>query len=576
DAAGNAATANTDESFTYDIIAPTSTTAVESVSGSGDANDGDVFTVTLNPSEAVGTPTCTFTDTSGAMADTSVEYGTVSSDSHTAAVTVHDTDANGAIGFSCTYSDLAGNAIAAAITAATSGDVTIDNTHPTLGTVGIGEAGANDANNGDDITLTFTGSETIGTPTCTIKDGAGATMDNSVTVTNTDVGGNVWTCVVETHDNDADGTVTFSIAYSDSAGNAGVAETTVDDGSSVTIDNTHPTWSSVAFASGDYVNAAEDDGNVNLVITTIGVENGQTVTATLNSAGYTCSTTDNACTAVITGAGLRGLTNGNSYTFSVAVSDDSGNAATADTSESFTYDITAPTSTTAVESTTGTGDANNGDVVTITLNPSEDVAEPVCTFTDGSGAMADTSVTYDETGDDSWTASVTVADGDDDGEVGFSCTYSDLAGNAIGAAITTASSGDIDIDNTHPTSSAATIAVSGSGNANDADIITLTLDPSEVVGTPTCTWTDGSGAMEDTSVEYATTGVDSHTAKVTVHNDDQDGAVGFSCTYSDSAGNAIASAITDLSSGSAITIDNTHPTSTTAVLSVNGDGNGND
>ncbi|SVC34264.1 uncharacterized protein METZ01_LOCUS287118, partial [marine metagenome] len=403
-------------------------------------------------------------------------YGTVSDDSHTAAVTVHDSDANGAIGFSCTYSDIAGNALASAITAATSGDIDIDNTHPTLGTVGIAEAGANDANDGDDITLTFTATETIGTPTCTIKDGAGATMDNSVTVENTE--NNVWTCVVETHNDDADGTVTFSIAYSDSAGNAGSAETTVDDASSVTIDNTHPTWSSVAFASGDYVNNAEDEAAINLVITTVGVENGQTVTATLNSAGYTCSITSNACTASITSAGLKGLSDGTAYTFSVAVSDSAGNAATADTSESFTYDVTAPTSTTAVESVNGDGDANNGDVVTLTLDPSEVVGTPTCTWTDGSGAMEDTSVTYDTTGVDSHTAQVTVHDSDQDGSVGFSCTYSDLAGNAIAAAITSATSGDVTIDNTHPTSTTAVESVSGSGDANDGDVFTVTLNPS--------------------------------------------------------------------------------------------------
>ncbi|MCP4854198.1 MAG: hypothetical protein GY903_06870, partial [Fuerstiella sp.] len=69
--------------------------------------------------------------------------------------------------------------------------------------MGIVDAGTGNANDGDDITLTFTATETIGTPTCTIKDGGGATMDNSVTVTNT--GGNVWTCVVETNNADADG-----------------------------------------------------------------------------------------------------------------------------------------------------------------------------------------------------------------------------------------------------------------------------------------------------------------------------------------------------------------------------------
>ena len=50
--------------------------------------------------------------------------------------------------------------------------------------------------------------------------------------------------------------------------------------------------------------------------------------------------------------------------------------------------------------------------------------------------------------------------------------------------------------------------------------------------------------MADTSVDYATVGgTDHHTAAVTVDNADEDGTVGFSCTFSDSAGNAVTSAV---------------------------------
>ena len=76
--------------------------------------------------------------------------------------------------------------------------------------------------------------------------------------------------------------------------------------------------------------------------------------------------------------------------------------------------------------------------------------------------------------------------------------------------------------------------------------------------------------MADTSVTYGTTGSDSHTAAVTVDNADQDGTVGFSCTYTDLAGNAIASAITGTSDSSSVTIDNTHPTATAVTIAVSG------
>jgi len=237
---------------------PTSTTAVLSVNGDGNGNDGDVVTITLNPSETVGTPTCTFTDTSGAMADTSVTYGTVEgTDHHTAAVTIDNSDANGAVGFSCTYADTAGNSIASAITSASSGSVTIDNTHPSI--------------------------------------------------------------------------------------------------SSVEAD-----W-------GAYLNAAEDNSDGTITVITSGAENGETVTITGMGFTDTCSVQSNTCDATILAADLQGLSSGTTYTITVNVDDTAGNAATADTGDTFIYDNVAPTSTTAVESVSGSGDANDGDVFTVTL-----------------------------------------------------------------------------------------------------------------------------------------------------------------------------------------------------------------
>ena len=87
-------------------------------------------------------------------------------------------------------------------------------------------------------------------------------MDNSVTVTNT--GGNTWTCVLETHNNDADGTLDFTVNYLDTAGNPGSAVTTTTDSSAVTIDNTHPT---VTFTSTDVSTAGRHNGAISVTAT---------------------------------------------------------------------------------------------------------------------------------------------------------------------------------------------------------------------------------------------------------------------------------------------------------------------
>ena len=65
----------------------------------------------------------------------------------------------------------------------------------------------------DDVTLTFTASEAIGTPTVTFRSGGDAITDGSVVYRNTS--GNTWTAVYTANASDTDGAVTYSIAFSD-------------------------------------------------------------------------------------------------------------------------------------------------------------------------------------------------------------------------------------------------------------------------------------------------------------------------------------------------------------------------
>ena len=90
-----------------------------------------------------------------------------------------------------------------------------DTTAPTLSSVSIASDNSTStlAKANDDITLTFTASEAIGTPVVTFRSGGDAITDGSVVYRNTS--GNTWTAVYTANASDTDGAVTYSIAFSD-------------------------------------------------------------------------------------------------------------------------------------------------------------------------------------------------------------------------------------------------------------------------------------------------------------------------------------------------------------------------
>jgi hypothetical protein len=330
--------------------------------------------------------------------------------------------------------------------------------------------------------LAFSSSETIAAPTCAIKfNGADAT--NTETITNPG-GGNNHLCTVVAHDSDADGAVTFTIGFTDANGNAGVAVTATTDSSAVTHDDTVPTLSAVVLSNNGDSNTRSNDGDT-ITITFTGSEallatptcamsfDGDAATNT-ETISYSGANNIWTCTVIAHDSDADGA-----VTFSLGFSDASGNAGLAVTattdSSAVTHDDTVPTLTNIVEATTGTGDANDGDDVTLTITSSEAIQQPTCTFSSGGAGMAN-SPSYSGSGT-SWVATIEVADADTNGDVTFSCAFSDVAGNA-GVADTTANSGDIAVENTHPTVSAFSF--------NDVamkagDTPTLTLTFSEAV-----------------------------------------------------------------------------------------------
>ena len=227
DAAGNAADQVTSSAFTYDKTAPTVSSAAMSDSA---LKSGETATLTITFSEAVTAfANADLTIPNGSLtAVSSADGGTTWTATYTPDADVEDT--SNVISIATSYTDLAGNAGAAGQTA----NFEIDTLLPTLTSVGIASNNATStlAAAGDVVTLTITASETIGTPTVTFFSGGDAINDGTIDYLNT--GGNTWTAKYTANSSDTDGSVTFSITFSDTSGNAGVAVTAVTDGSSVT------------------------------------------------------------------------------------------------------------------------------------------------------------------------------------------------------------------------------------------------------------------------------------------------------------------------------------------------------
>ncbi len=194
----------------------------------GDTSNDSTLSLTFNASEA----TSNF-----AVGDITVSGGTLSSFAATSTTVYTATftpSGDGATSIDVaagTFTDAASNNN----TAATQFNWTYDGTAPTLGNVRIASNNSTTTTGtvNNVVTLTFTADETIATPVVTFKSGGASITDTSVTYINT--GGNTWSTAFTVSADDTFGAVSYSIAFSDNAGNAATAVTTGT--GSVTIGN---------------------------------------------------------------------------------------------------------------------------------------------------------------------------------------------------------------------------------------------------------------------------------------------------------------------------------------------------
>ena len=627
DGAGNAANLSlvglAQGSPQIDTTTPTVSSVVVSgtgiANGNGDLTAGNVVTLTLNLSEAVtvggGTPTLTLNDggvatyTGGSGTNTLTFNYTIAAGQTTSDLAITAVNANAA-----TVTDGAGNAanLSGAVTNPP-GTLQIDTTTPTVSSVvatGAGiTAGSGDLDAGKVATLTLNLSEAVtvagGTPTLTLNDGGVATYTGG-----SGTSALTFSYTVGAGQNTSDLTVTAvntnAATITDGAGNvANLGGAVTNPAGTLQIDTTVPTVSSVV-ASGTGITSGTGDLNVGKVVTlTLNMSEAATVsggtpTLTLNDGGvatYTGGSGTSALTfnyTVAAGQNTSDLAISAVNTNAASITDGAGNAANlagAVTNPAGILQIgtALPTVSSVVTSgtgiTSGNGDLNTGDVVTLTVNLSEAVTvaggTPTLTLNDGGVA------TYTGgSGTSALTFSYTVGASQNTSDLGISAvntnaaTIVDGAGNAanlIGAVTNPA--GTLQIDTTAPTVSSVvttgTGITSGAGDLNAGKVVTLTLNMSEAVtvsgGTPTLTLNDGgvatyAGGSGTSALTFSyTVGAGQNTSDLAVTAVNANAA-----TITDGAGNAanLSGAVTN--PAGTLQIDTTTPTVSSVVASGTG------
>ena len=221
---------------------------------------------------------------------------------------------------------------------------------------------------------------------------------------------------------------------------------TVGATTSVLVDTTAPTVGSVAVPSnGSY----KEDGVLNFIVNTTEAVNvvgtpqiAVTVGSTAREAAYVADASTSTALlfryTVVAGdtdtdgvlVGTLGLNGG-------TIKDAAENALnltlnTVGATISVLVDTTAPTlSDVGIASDNESPTVGNiRDNVILFFTASETIGQPTVTFQSGGAAIADTSITYDNTAGTTWTASYAIDTKDSLGDVSYEIIFSDLAGNA--------------------------------------------------------------------------------------------------------------------------------------------------
>ncbi|MEK7600726.1 MAG: Ig-like domain-containing protein [Patescibacteria group bacterium] len=512
----SAAQSGSDVTVTIDGTRPTLTSVsiASNHVNTAFAQTGSVATLTFTSSESIGAPTVTIAGNPALVAGGPTNW--------TATYTFTGTETEGVVPFSITFTDVSGNAAAAAVTATTnSSSVTYDETIPTISSITTKDTNGNGSV--DTATIVFDA----------------AVDDSTFSAGNFTIGGSAATGITTgtADDNTFDVTIAPEIVGTDvkqvtyTAGSgadlAGNLLASVANGDEAETDGASPVMISAETTSTTTVNVTfSEDLNGTTDAASDFTVAGVTVSGTSELAGVITLTTSAFGTGDTPLITMSALGNG--------VQDSVGNISPL--GQTITPTDNVDPVITSVTSTTSNGSYNNPDVINITVNFSEAITSSVNFIvtldTTGSCSFAVTSAT-------SGSCNYTIADGENSADLtttGITGTAADLASNAMASFVpgsNLAANAAIIVDTTEPVVSAIVLSPNGLHGVGDAVTITITADAAG--------YTASAVTVNGVAVTaYNDAGAGTYTATYTIvegNTDRASGTVPASVALVDAAGN---------------------------------------
>ena len=414
------------------------------------AEPGDLVIVTISANENIAQPVVSFESGGHAITNAlSVTYGG-SGTSWTAQYTAHANDTEGAVTYSISFDDEAGNS-GTSVTSG-SGSVTFDKIAPTIA------AGANSVqlvstNNpttlandhdvpiDDFVILTFTANEILEQPTVVFKSGGSVVHNRGNIIYAFSNNKTTWTAKYAPHSSDSEGNVTFTLDFNDRAGNDATQVTSTTDSSAVEVDLDHPELTATpSIISNNSTNTLAKAGDT-ITLTFVTDEETHTPTVIFRSNGVNVAASNTPTSAVeIKRIGRRHIPptrddHDGDVSYTLIFNDLATNyGPTIANGGTIRFDNTPPQSTAVAIASNNAGftaHADVGDVVTLLFTTSETIkTNPTVVFKPNGVAIASNRVTYTDLGSNNWRARYTTANGDQAGRVGYSIDFDDLAGNS--------------------------------------------------------------------------------------------------------------------------------------------------
>ena len=525
------------------------------------AKTGDVLTISMTYDEDVNIPMVTVDGNDGNETDSGSEQFEIS-------YTMVGTEPEGQINsLEATISDYLGNdgAYGGGSTGGGATNVYYDRTLPVLNQVTIISNNENTqwAKVGDIVAINSNASEVILTKSSTIQGQLGIITDISTTEFNAEY---------QFLDTDSEGLVSFSITFSDSAGNYGIEVSNTTNSSWVVFDRTAPAdfnTGSVISAGGNQVTDIWNSTNTGVNISVPIVDNDTTIingkiqgwakigmNAWEKVGGlFTIIDGDIGADKLLTLTdtqveSITGFSEGDTITFKTVMIDRPGNEKEgAQSINRLVIDETIP-SITYVSYRSDFSDttlATVGNEVTVTLKIDETAQEPFVTI---SGQNTEIS----SIGNNKWTASYIMQDGDADGVIPFNIgDFLDISGNPSNGTTSTTDESFVIFDNTKPELDIVRIASNNPDStwAKVGDIISIHFVANELLISQT-------SSIVGQSMSISELGSEKYLAQYGMLESDTEGSLNFEILVTDSVG-LESNPITETSNSSNVTFDKTPP-----------------